>query len=236
MGWEERYRYEATSVEGFVQQLAVSYLKNGYWFYVQGEVPSDKDPRALDEKLLDRYDVAQSKWAKARAMKRGEAKVQYLRYQSSFVLVATHGEHRFFELERGNILDARESPVRFYGYSVGYRDGHPHVRISAAQYRAIREAFLEGALSLPAAVLEARFRNLPFEPYGPVKLQLKKLLRRVNRVRRRAGLERVSVTCLRTKRKTVRPFEVTERPAASPSAPAGQSEVMPCESVGNGDC
>ena len=207
MSWEERYRYEATSVEGFVQQLAVSYLKNGYWFYVQGEVPDGKDPLAVDEKLLSRYEVAKSKWAKARDMKRGLAKVQYLRYASSFVLVATHGEHVFFEVERENIKDARERPVVFYGYSVGYRDGHPHVRISSAQYRAIREAFLDGALTLPASVLEARFRTLPFEPYGPVKMQLKKLLRKVNRIRRRAGLERVSVTCLRTKRKTVRPFE-----------------------------
>ncbi len=207
MAWEDKYRYEVTSVEGFVQQLAVSYLKNHYWFYVLGDVPDGKDPRAVDAKLLTRYAVAQSKWAKARAAKRGEAKVQYLRYASVFVLVATHGEHEFFVAERENIKDVRESPVQFYGYSVGYRDGHPHVRIAAAQYRAIRDTFLSGALTLTSSVLEARFRALPFEPYGPVKLQLKKLLRKVNRVRRKAGLCRVSVACLRTKRRTVRPFE-----------------------------
>jgi len=30
------YRCEATTIEGFVQQLAVSYIANGYWFCVTG--------------------------------------------------------------------------------------------------------------------------------------------------------------------------------------------------------
>src|SRR5262245_30006269 len=94
------YRYEAATVEGFVQQLAVSYLKNRYWFYVQGEVPEEKDVRSVDDKLLARYGVVQSKWAKARASRRGLAKLQYLRFRSTFLLLATHGEHPFFTAER----------------------------------------------------------------------------------------------------------------------------------------
>lgn len=27
------YRYEATSVAGFVQQLAMTYVNHGYWYY-----------------------------------------------------------------------------------------------------------------------------------------------------------------------------------------------------------
>jgi hypothetical protein len=42
------YRAEATSIGGFIQQLAVSYVRNGYWFYVAGSVPEGKDPRAID--------------------------------------------------------------------------------------------------------------------------------------------------------------------------------------------
>ena len=38
------YRYEATSVAGFIQQLAVCYVGRGYWFYVTGTVPEHKDP------------------------------------------------------------------------------------------------------------------------------------------------------------------------------------------------
>lgn len=220
--WE--YRCEATTVEGFVQQLAVAYLKNRYWFYVLGEVPAGKDPRAVDEKLTTRYGVSRTKWAKARAAKRGEAKVQYLRYRETFVLLATIGEHAFFTAEAKNIRDAREHPIRFYGYSIGYKDGHPFVRIATAQYRELVEAFLGAALTASAEVLAARFRTLPFEPYGPVKVQIRRLLLRVNEVRRAAGLSRVPVECLRTKRRAVRPFETStsaasRTPGADPVEP-----------------
>lgn len=205
---ELRYRYEATSPEGFVQQLAVSYLRNRYWFYVLGDIPADKDPLAVDDKLLTRYGICQTKWAKARSTKRGRAKLQYLRYRSTFVLLATEGEHEFFEAEGKNINDARERPVKFYGYSIGYKDGHPFVRIATAQYRELVEAFLSSALTTKAEVLSARFKTLPFEPYGPVKVQLRRLLIRVNEVRRAAGLSRIDASVLRTRRKTVRPFEL----------------------------
>lgn len=228
MGWEGNYRYEATTVEGFVQQLAVCYVRNGYWFYVLGEVPAGKDPRAVDEKLLVRYAVCQSKWAKARARHKGQAKVQYLRFRTTFVLVATHGDHPFFELERESIRDVRERPVPFYGYSVGYKDGHPHVRIASPQYRELAEAFLTAALTTKADVLAARFKALPFEPYGPVKVQLRRLLTRVNEIRRAAGLTRVDAGVLRTKRRTVRPFAAEFVPAPTvtlPLAPRGWEAV-----------
>ena len=35
---------EAQSLSGFIQQLAVSYVAKGYWFYVTGQVPDHKDP------------------------------------------------------------------------------------------------------------------------------------------------------------------------------------------------
>lgn len=224
MGGEFEYRYEATSVEGFVQQLAVSYLKNRYWFYVRGEVPAGKDPRAVDDKLIARYGVDRTKWAKARSAQRGEAKVQYLRYGSVFLLLATHGDHPFFVAERENIRDARETPVRFYGYSVGYKDGHPFVRIATAQYRELAEAFLGSALTCPADVLAARFKALPFEPYGPVRVQLRRLVLRVNELRRAAGLSRVDTGVLRTKRRTIRPFEI-EASVGQSVAPRGWEAV-----------
>jgi hypothetical protein len=203
------YRYEATTVEGFVQQLAVCYFRNRYWFYVLGEVPTGKDPSKVDEKLLARYRVEQSKWAKARAWRRGQPKLQYLRYRSTFVLVSTEGdrEHPFFVEELDNIRDARERPVKFYGYSIGYKDGHPYVRIATAQYRELVEAFLNAALTTSGETLAARFKALPFEPYGPVKVQLRRLLQRVNEVRRAAGLSRIDSGVLRTKRRALSPFE-----------------------------
>ena len=46
------YRCVATSVEGFVQQVAVQYLRHGYWFYVAGQIPEGKDSAAVDAKVL----------------------------------------------------------------------------------------------------------------------------------------------------------------------------------------
>ena len=52
------YRCVATSVAGFLQQLAVAYVANGYWFYVAGRVPDHKDPAAVDAKIIQRYGIA----------------------------------------------------------------------------------------------------------------------------------------------------------------------------------
>src|SRR5208337_4535619 len=90
------YHCEATTVEGFIQQLAVCYVGRGYWFYVTGFIPPDKDPRAVDEKLIGRYDIDISKWSRARRKQTGQASVQYLRFRQFFVLLATLGKHRFF--------------------------------------------------------------------------------------------------------------------------------------------
>ena len=45
------YRFEATSVEGFIQQLAVAYITNGYWFYVAGTIPENKDARVFELRI-----------------------------------------------------------------------------------------------------------------------------------------------------------------------------------------
>ncbi|MFO0840942.1 MAG: hypothetical protein U0797_00905 [Gemmataceae bacterium] len=226
MGEGVGYRYEAATVEGFVQQLAVSYFRNQYWFYVQGEIPEGKCPRATDEKLLLKYGIARSKWAKYRDQGRGEAKLQYLRYRTTFLLLKTDCPHPLFDGEEaGSIRDAREIPVQFYGYSVSYKDGHPHVRIATPQYRVLVEDFLNAALTAQADLLAARFRALPFEPFGPVKLQLRRLLIRVNELRRAAGLQRVDRECLRTKRKPLRPFVEPAAAAVMTRAPRGWEEI-----------
>ncbi len=101
------YRWVATSVAGFVQQLAVSYVGHGYWFYVQGQIPDRKDLAGVDQKLLGRYEVEVSKWTRARHKKVGKARIQYLRLDRQFVLAATRGEHPFFESEKSQIRDIR---------------------------------------------------------------------------------------------------------------------------------
>ena len=210
-------------MEGFVQQLAVSYLGNGYWFYVVGEIPEGKDPRRVDEKLVTRYQIDLSKWARARRKRAGLANLQYLRHGRLFVLLATHGAHPFFEEEASSIRDARKTPIRFRGYSVSYRNGHPHVRIEQEEYKRLKAYFLELAPHRSAERLGSELARLPFEPYAPVRVQLLAVLRSINRERKRAGFEAVPRSCFRFVRRVCRPFE-----------PAGPDEAM-ATSVGSGD-
>ena len=60
------YRCVTTSVEGFVQQVAVQYLRHAYWFYVAGKIPDGKDPAAVDVKLIKKYGIDVSRWDRAR--------------------------------------------------------------------------------------------------------------------------------------------------------------------------
>jgi hypothetical protein len=204
------YRSEATSVEGFVQQLAVAYLGNGYWFYVVGEVPEGKDPRRVDEKLIARYQIDLSKWARARRKRAGQANLQYLRYGRLFILLATHGQHAFFVEEVSSIRDARKTPIRFRGYSISYRGGHPHVRIDQEEYKRLKACFLELALHRSAERLGSELARLPFEPYAPIRQQMLAVLRAINRERKRAGFELVPRSCFRFVRRVCRPFEPPE--------------------------
>src|SRR5262249_4006584 len=153
-----------------VQQLAVSYVRNGYWLYVAGHVPAGKDPEAVDAKLLALYGIDRSRWAKARAKKAGGAKVQLLRFGTFFLLLATRGRNEpFFRAERRSLRSVIREPVTCFGYAVSHRGGHPHVRIEQTEYRMLREHFLRIALRRSTDRLAREFRWLPFEPYAPVR-------------------------------------------------------------------
>jgi hypothetical protein len=201
------YRCEALSIEGFIQQLAVCYVGRGYVFYVTGVIPAEKDPRAVDEKLLRQYHIAVSKWRKWRGFHlAGEANLQYLRYQRFFVILASYGGHEFLRREASAIRDARKVPIKFAGYSVSFRGGHACVRIEQETEKWLKAYMVERALT-KKETLEASFYRLPYEPYKPVRQQLLTILREVNRVRGRAGLEPLSRECIRFRRTLVRPFD-----------------------------
>lgn len=204
------YRYEAISVEGFVQQLAANYVANGYWWYVAGKIPERKDPQAIDEKLLDRYGIGISKWARARRKQSGLGNVQYLRHGRFFVLVATSGEHSVF-LEEPTIRDIRRDPIRFHGYSIGCGKGsdgryHASVRIHAEEYKRLKAYFLDLAVHRSVENLAVEFRRVRFSPFAKVRRQMLNILRAVNRARRTAGFELVPVSALRLRREPVRVF------------------------------
>lgn len=217
-----QYRCEATSVEGFIQQIACSYLRHGYWWYVTGVIPKGKDPRVVDEKLIGKYDIAVSESTRRRRKKLGRANLQYLRYGHFFVILATEGKHRFKDEEIENIRDIRRVPLQFAGYSVSYRPGgrtrkgevdpkwHAHVEIDRKAYKELRDYLVDLAPHRSANRIAVEFYQLPFEPYAPVRRQLLLLLREVNRARKRAGFKLVPSEVLPLRRRVVRPFEALE--------------------------
>jgi len=199
------YRCEATSVGGFVQQLAVQYVTHGYWFYVMGQIPESKDPQAVDAKLIERYRIDSSSAERSRRKAAGWANVQYLRLGQEFILVATHGAGRFFEEER--FRDARRAPIQFRGYSISHRNGRTCVRIHRDEYVRLKAHFVELATRRSQSAIASMFAGLPFEPYAPIRDQLFRLLRAVNRARKSAGMPPVPVEVLRLRRRIYRPFD-----------------------------
>ena len=213
-----QYRSEATSVEGFVQQIACCYLRHGYWFYVTGRIPDRKSPEEIDRKLIEKYGIAVSESTRARRKRLGQANLQYLRFDRFFVILATHGTHAFFDKEAESIRDIRRIPLQFEGYSISYRRGgrtrsgqpdhkwHAHVAIERRRYLELKAYFLELARHRSADNLALQFYRIPFEPYAPVRRQLLNLHRAVNQTRKRSGFSAVPIEVVPLRRRVVRPY------------------------------
>lgn len=212
------YRVEVLTVEGFVQQLACCYLRHGYWFYVTGVIPKGKAIDVVDQKLLAKYHIEVSESTRARRKRLGQANLQYLRHGRYFVIIATKGQHAFFQAEANSIRDIRHCPLQYCGYSISYRRGgrtrsgerdlkwHAHVEIERRRFLELKAWLLELAAHRSVDQLAIAFYKLPFEPYAPVRRQLLNLWRSVNRVRKRAGFQPVPIEVLPLRRRIVRPF------------------------------
>ena len=221
------YKYIATSRTGFVQQVVSSYVARGYRFHVSGQVPSGKDPRDIDEKLLDLYDIRKTKSQRYRAKQAGKANLQYIRFERDWLMLGTHGKHPWKELEAGNIKDCRrDEPIYFRGYSirlkaglyrpyrcrndkaVAERDDKLRVRVQIARdtFRALKADFLNVCKKRRPDWLASKFYNLPYEPYAPVRQQLLSLLFHVNQTLKKSGRKSISTDVIRLMRKQVLPF------------------------------
>lgn len=202
-----KYRCEAKTIAGFIQQVAVGYVGRGYIFYVQGKVPEGKDPKRIDDKLIAKYGVQRSKASRSRRKVLGYANVQYIRYGRDFVLLATPGKHEFFLEEQGQIRDAREIPIKLFGYAISFRGGHVHVRIEQKRYLELKSYFVDAAVHRSRETLTEELHNLRFEPYSPIRSQLHSILREVNNRRKTSHFEEVPRSSLQTQRRIVCPFE-----------------------------
>jgi hypothetical protein len=213
-----QYRSEVISVTGFVQQIACSFLRHGYWWYVTGCIPVGKDAGAVDCKLVEKYGIAMSESTRARRKQLGFANLQYIRYDRFFAILATKGQHRFFEEEAAGIRDIRRVPMQFGGYSISYRHGgrtrdgerdhrwHAHVEIERRRFLEIKAQFLHLAIHRSPENLAMAFYDFPYEPYAPVRRQLLVLLRVANAARRQAGYQTLPIEVLPLRRRIVKPF------------------------------
>jgi len=126
--------------------------------------------------------------------------------------MATHGAHPFFAAEVNRVCDIRRKPLHFMGYAIGCRKGrdgrrwHPSVRIERGVFRALKARFTQMAVHRSVEELCRELRALDFQPYAPVRDQLRGLLRAVNHRRKTAGLELLPQTTLRLRRRPVKPF------------------------------
>lgn len=231
------YQYEVTSLTGFLQRVATHLLPKGYYFFVQGVVPKGKDPRALDAKLLAKYDVVKTEGARRWRKRQGLGNVQYVRFERSWLLLATHGDHPIRVGEGNNLKDVRRTPIRIGDYSLYVKrgnylkklasgdeptsDGRWRVRVLIARepYRELCAHYVSIACHRRAQTLAGELGALPYEPYAPVRKQLLKLLRLINAKRQAAGYAKIPASCLRFKREIVRAFE---SPPDSASETAGR--------------
>jgi hypothetical protein len=201
------------SVEAFVQRLALDYVQYGYHFYSLGSVPEGMDAHQVDRAIIDRYRINVSRWTRYRKAKEGLASVHYLRFGRFFVIIASEGKHLFREREKEGIKDIREVPIRFAGYSIGYRRSkgggswHPSVRIEKNEYRLLKKQLVKASTELSVKKLIRVFRGLPFEPYAPVRQQLLSLLRLVNARRKTASLSLLPLRAVRYRRRSVKRFQ-----------------------------
>lgn len=216
------YRCEATTVGGFIQQLAVCYVRNRYLFYVMGHLREGADARAVDAKIIDKYRIDISKAERYRRKQSGRANLQYLRHGRTYLILATYGVGRFFDDEAKAIRSCERVAIKFGGYAVSFADGKARVRIEEERFKALKAYFAGIAVKRPASVIAEELWTQPFEPYAPVRFQLFEILRLVNRLRKAAALGPVPQSAIRKKRRIYRPFE-----------PEGEgSEVIPARREG----
>jgi hypothetical protein len=211
------YRCVAQSPEGLVQQVAVSYLRHGYWWYTCGRIPVDKDPTRIDEKLIAKYEIVQTERQRTTRKARGLANLQYIRFRNWFVLLATAGNHPIKQQEL--LRDCRRHPIRFEGYSISYRQAgitpkgggprkwHACVRIDPTTYRQLKQYFVMRAVHRNRETLIEDFQRIPFARYAPIRRQLLTIQRAVNRVRKQASFEEIPANAIPLRRIIARPFE-----------------------------
>ena len=222
---KQEYRYEAKSIDGFLSQ-AVRYIAcGGHYFYIRVRVPKGKDPRAVAEKLLDRYDIRKKRWQRKRRHLKETASIHLLQFQELIVIILTKGEHEaFYADHQDQVRDIRRTALKVFGYSIRYtfseieRRQKVFIRLDAETCRKVKAHMLTIGVwnsYRDKTALEREFRRLPYQPYQPVFAQLCGIAREVNRARRRRGFDAIDLAWITYKRRLGTVFVEREKTEAA---------------------
>ncbi len=184
---------------GFLRKLAISYVSHGYLCYATGTVADKFDPSAVDSSIVERYQLGLSKDQRYRLKARGEANIQYLRHKRFYVLLATKGEHTFFQRE--NYFDFRKKPLHFQCYLVSFVNSRVSVLLDGDMFKTLRAYSLEVGKHRAKQSAEELIRKefSRFEPYAGVKTQFLSITREVNQARKLSGFKPINIHLFRVR-------------------------------------
>jgi hypothetical protein len=203
-GSTQKSRHLCRSLAETVRKIG-NFVTKGYHFHIWGMVPEGKTGEEIDRTMGRKHpSILLSLPAKRQRFHRhGEARLQYLRFGRWWIILATHGNGPFWLTEVNNVRKhegKNAKPIVFWGYSLSYRNGKFHARIRAEEFKRLKRFFLEVAARWDLAWWKDYLWELPFEPYAPVLRQIGGLVRRVNKVRQTAGLEKIPESYIRVRR------------------------------------
>lgn len=181
---------EAKHLGDFLRRIAIDYARFGYTRYALREIPQDKDVASIDKKLRDTYNVTSCRTTRMRMKQKGQARVQYLRFRHSFILLGTEGIHT--EFSRIQTHDMRISPLHFRGYSIGFIGETVSVQVSHDVWSRVKWQIHAVALE-GKPIVEKAISSLPFYRFPGVVRQKFSLVSDINTRRKQAGLPLIRV-------------------------------------------
>lgn len=200
-----KYGHVVASVDSLVRIVAQLIARRSQlWFYETGNIPAGVDRRAVDSHMLAKYEVPRDKHHARRLKKKGRANVRYLRLDDFWIILASHG-NSVFHAER-RFADIRRKRLVMFGYSISHRNGKASVRIHEVQLKTLVEYFESKAVEWPVERLIAEIDGLEFQRFVPVRRQILKIIRRVNRERESWGLDGIPGDAVRLYHRAVRVY------------------------------
>ena len=180
-------KHQADTLGEFLWKVAL-YMRYGYLRYAVRTIPEGKEFTTVDENIQRDFSISRDRMERMRRRKKGLANVVFVRFNYTVIRLATDGTHELFD--KIDALDFRQNPLQFSGYSIGIKGHKPYIKITARRFKAIRKQVQGIALHNHRKVTDYVQRISPFS-FSGVADQRWKLLKEINRRRKKAGLPRI---------------------------------------------